>query len=318
MNKIVKHLGVFSRQSSESDWVSTSIAWVVKDTLVLLGQQLINNGITIDSNFQKEPLKIHGNNNMLESVFQNLMINSKDSFALVPGKTNKHIKISATKVPEGIKVVYEDNAAGITPEVQARMFEPFFTTKDPGKGTGLGMSVLLGIVKDHGGTITCNSEVGFGTVFTMIFPELSQEEVEAIPKKVNVCKAMSTLDSRTKVLVVDDDPDILELMETALGTCCSVTSHVDPIQAVEDIKEKAFDVIMTDLRMPNMDGVYITTVAQRFQPQTPVLVITGNDKADQDLQQCLDLGATGILHKPFSNIVNLFDYVQNVLKGKSS
>lgn len=171
MAKIVNHVREFSRESIgvATDLVSPND--IIHDSLILLNKQFQNNDISVVLDLQEDLPMFEVNRTKIESVFQNLLINSKDALDEIV-KEDKEIKIRSRISNDKSKIdfVFKDNGPGISPDGLKKIFDPFFTTKDVGKGTGLGLSLTYGIVTEHNGLITVNSKKGKGTTFYVEIP----------------------------------------------------------------------------------------------------------------------------------------------------
>ena len=174
MQTIVKHMLTFSRKSESSDWRELNVNDGIKSSYLFLQRSFEKLGVTVAFSLADVLPPIWGDMGQLESVFTNLMGNSRDAFESLKDKREMRVSVASVLKQDAqggsVVIVYEDNAGGMSAETTQKMFDPFFTTKDVGKGTGLGMSVTLGIVEAHKGTITVTSELGMGTQFTLTFP----------------------------------------------------------------------------------------------------------------------------------------------------
>lgn len=174
MQEIINHLRTFSRESKKEDWHNINPIEPALLAIDLLHKQLSIRGITIVVKPNDSLIQVNGNPNQLESVFQNLITNSRDAFDDITDSRQKTIQIS-TEVDEiETTITYQDNAGGIPENIIRNIFDPFFTTKDTNKGTGLGMSISQGIIEDHKGTITVESTPGEGSTFTVKMPNAKE------------------------------------------------------------------------------------------------------------------------------------------------
>jgi signal transduction histidine kinase len=164
--KIVEDLLYFSRQA-KANRAPTDINAAVESVVVLMAETLRNRGITITSDYEPALPQLAADEDKLKRVFMNLLQNSFQ--AMQPGGALT-IKTGYDRERNGITIVFADTGCGIPDEIRDKIFEPFFTTKQPGEGTGLGLSVSYGIVKEHRGEIAVESEQGKGTSFTLWFP----------------------------------------------------------------------------------------------------------------------------------------------------
>ena len=182
MMRIIDHLRAFARQSSGA-FDTVNLNDVINDSFTLITQQLKNNNIKIIEELDYSIPRIWGDQNKLEQVFLNLMTNSKDAMEemghgtltvktqpIVDTVSNVNAKVT------GVLVSFSDTGAGIGKDIIDKIFDPFFTTKETGHGVGLGLAISYGIVKEHRGTISVESELGKGTTFVVSLPLRAIEE----------------------------------------------------------------------------------------------------------------------------------------------
>ncbi len=163
---IIENLLRFARQEKTA-FMPTDLNRVILDAVTIVDHQLGINHITIEKAFAEPLPKINGNDNQLQQVLINLMINAQQ--AMPEGGT---LRLATRAIPPYVEIRVSDTGTGIPEENLKKIFEPFFTTKPVGTGTGLGLSVSYGLIKDHGGQILVASEVGKGTTFTLLIPEV--------------------------------------------------------------------------------------------------------------------------------------------------
>ncbi len=176
--------------------------------------------------------------------------------------------------PAMVRLRVSDDGVGMTPEVLERIFEPFFTTRPLGEGTGLGLAVVQGIIQDHAGQIFVRSVPGKGTTFDIELPAAGVERPEPAPPP-----GVAPPGAGERLLVVDDEPVIARVVSEQLRRLgYVVTSVTDPEDALELVAEdpEDFDLLITDLQMPRMDGVELAARVGRLRPQLPVVLSTGN------------------------------------------
>uniref|UniRef100_C6E551 histidine kinase n=1 Tax=Geobacter sp. (strain M21) TaxID=443144 RepID=C6E551_GEOSM len=163
---IIEHLLKFARQE-QVEFGEVDLQQVVADALAIVDHQLGINSIKVEQELEPGMPTCRGNANQLQQVLMNLMLNAQQAMS---GKTGT-VKLSARRLEQGgVELRVADNGPGISKEIQGKIFDPFFTTKPAGQGTGLGLSVTYGIVKDHGGEIHLESEEGVGTTFIITLP----------------------------------------------------------------------------------------------------------------------------------------------------
>jgi signal transduction histidine kinase/ActR/RegA family two-component response regulator len=192
-----------------------------------------------------------------------------------------------------------DTGAGIPFAIMERMFDPFFTTKDQGKGTGLGLASVIGIVKSHHGAIAVQSTLGVGSEFNIFLPIADVAEVPAVPSGGG---GASLVLSGIRVLIVDDDIAVGTVLQKMFDRFdCDATLCVDPLEARESVLEDptAFDLIVTDMTMPGLSGIELGAVCRRAGFTGTLLLVTG--RADAVSEPLLrSAGINGLLSKPFS------------------
>ena len=209
-----------------------------------------------------------------------------------------HITLGTPTLQAGrtLLVEVQDNGHGMSHAVLSRIFEPFYTTKPQGEGTGLGLSVVHGIVKDAGGSIQVSSTEGQGTLFQLYFPavDAAAQDPESKPEFRFVGK-------QQRVLFVDDEEFLCTLMRKLLASFNLKVSVVsNPVQALEIIRSgEAFDLVISDFTMPGMTGLGIAQELWARQPNVPFILASGLIKAEirAELEQA---GVHYILPKPFT------------------
>jgi PAS domain S-box-containing protein len=244
----------------------------------------------------------------LESALLNLAINARDA---MDGRGRLGVIVEqvlvdalyaqqAQIVPEGtyVCITVSDSGSGMPPEVLARIFEPFFTTKDVGKGTGLGLAMVYGFVKQSGGYITVYSDPGNGTTFRLYFPPAA-EEVQAAADVT--AGSLDNMVLSGRVLLVEDDPDVMDITAQLLGSVgLAVTSAPGPAVALELLREKKpFDLLITDVMMPGgMNDFELAQRARTMVPGLKVLCMSGYAGTPKQLED-LDLTEIRTLGKPY-------------------
>jgi CheY-like chemotaxis protein len=176
-----------------------------------------------------------------------------------------------------VALAVSDNGSGMSEEIKARVFEPFFTTKEVGKGSGLGLSMVYGVAKQLGGTVTIDSTVGHGTCITVYLPcaAAASAEQPTVPVRPGAASRAPTAGAR--ILLVDDDLDVREVAAATLKSLGYAVVQADGGRAALTLIDtgEAFDLLMTDLAMPHMRGADLAVEVRRRRPDLPVLVITG-------------------------------------------
>ncbi len=177
---IVKNLLKFSRSSDKSEFGVVDVNAALEETFIFTSHQLGMRDIELQTNLQADLPPVKGNINLLQQVFTNILINSMQSMPdggmlTVATRTNRPVG----EFGGSVEVAFSDTGVGISEDIRSKIFEPFFTTKKVGEGTGLGLSVSYGIVRDHGGDIKIDSKVGAGSTFTVVLPILKEKTKSA-------------------------------------------------------------------------------------------------------------------------------------------
>jgi len=196
-----------------------------------------------------------------------------------------------------LRLAISDTGHGIDAETLDRIFEPFFSTKPPGEGTGLGLSVVHGIMANHDGAVTVYSQVGYGTTFHLYFPAVEAAVRAAAPPARAIVRG-----SGERVLVVDDEVSVAEvavrMLERAGYQARSYTDPVDALQAFERDPDQ-FALVLTDLTMPKMTGIELAHELRRLRPNLPIVLGSGfSDHIGE--QRARQAGVRELLLKPYT------------------
>jgi CheY-like chemotaxis protein len=178
-----------------------------------------------------------------------------------------------------VRVVVEDNGPGMTPEVLERAFEPFFTTKAVGLGSGLGLSIVHGIVTKHGGIVIASSRPGEGARFEICLPARPTRAVTA----VIIESVAPSCVRKLRVLCVDDEPAVLRVLAQVLERAGhQVTTAASPHQALRALEASPteFDVVITDQTMPQLTGIELAAQVYELRPDMPVILLSGYAEAE--------------------------------------
>jgi PAS domain S-box-containing protein len=267
--RIIKTFLAMAR-SKPASRSAVDIETQIDSVLELTGYGLRTSGIEIVKRFGGKLPTTLADGDQLHQVFTNIVLNAQQAMVNVAGPRRLTIE---TGVREGMLcVTLADTGNGMPDHVMARIFEPFFTTKPQGVGTGIGLSVCMGIIEAHAGRITVDSTVGEGTSFTVTLPIVSGtgdrlETAEALPPLAG------------SVLVVDDEPAIADLVAMALRrrgiSCSTATGGLDAIRSIES---QNFDAVITDLRMADLGGDKLIEIIGVLRPDMVgrIIVMTGD------------------------------------------
>jgi two-component system cell cycle sensor histidine kinase/response regulator CckA len=245
----------------------------------------------------------------LEQVLVNLAINARDAMPRGGSLTiaTRNVELSpleASRHPDArpgpyVAVALRDTGAGMTPDVQARIFEPFFTTKELGKGTGLGLATVYGIVTQSGGFLDVKSAPGRGAVFTVYLSAVSSGGEAPVR---SVAAAAERAGGTETILLVEDEDAVRAVARRVLTKYgYSVIEARDGGQALAFLgtHDGAIDLVLTDAVMPQMSGLELAAALGRLRPSLPVIVMSGYTDVDLVRRGALDSGAP-ILTKPFT------------------
>ncbi len=193
----------------------------------------------------------------------------------------------------------KDNGCGIPEEIMDKIFDPFFTTKSVGEGTGLGLSVVHGIIKKHEGAVTVKSSVGAGTDFCIILPRLEHADI-----KINIEPSLELPQGKESIMLVDDETALLDILERILSNLgYDVHAYSSSLKAMEAFKLKPdyFDLIVTDQIMPDMTGTDLISEIQNLNRDIPIILFTGLNEKKFEQKDYKRLGFKRILVKPLRN-----------------
>jgi len=309
---VARQLLIFARKDESKKEVLDVNSQIVSLTRLL--HRVIPKMITIDLRLSADAGCIYADPVKFEQVLLNLCINARDA---MPEGGRLEISTFKTKqVPDDIKKLSQDlcdksdqeyvcikiadTGQGIPPELKDRIFEPFFTTKEKGKGTGLGLSIVYGIVKDHQGFISCTSQPGKGTVFSVYLPacqDLKEHVITGLPET----EPMDA--SNELILLVDDEEQIRDIGKNMLEQVGYQVETAESAEAaIEFIRERgdSLRLILLDLNMPGMGGMKFLEQFNKLFPELDVAIIICTGYFDkEDLSKVRELGVSRVVHKPF-------------------
>ena len=299
---LVERILAFSRQRSQEKR-PIALAATVQETVKLLRASLPGT-IDIHADIDPRAPRVLGDATSVQQVLMNLGTNAAHAIggeghievSLAPFYARDSFVRSHPDLHEGPYVVLTatDDGSGMPPAVLARVFEPFFTTKAPGAGTGLGLSMVHRIMKDHGGAVYLESEVGKGTTVSCYFPAIEDPESPADKPEA------APRGRGERVLLVDDERALATVgmrRLTALGY--SVTTLNDGREALEWIKAHPSDIdlLITDYWMPHLTGLDLAAAAHREAPSVPIVMLTGFSD-ELDTARLAEAGIVAVLCKP--------------------
>jgi two-component system cell cycle sensor histidine kinase/response regulator CckA len=274
-------------------------------------------GLRVDLNSNVSP--IEGDPNQLEQVIMNLMVNARDAMpdgGLITVRTavaelgKSDLDIPADIEPgKYVTLSVSDTGSGISKEIMGRIFDPFFTTKEKGKGTGLGLATVYGIVKDHKGYISVHSEVGKGTSFDIYLPS-SSKPAYRIPSPRSFA-----VEGNENILVIDDDRDVLNFIRDILESHgYTVMTMNNPLTAVDTFRnlDARIQLVITDVMMPLMEGSELIKNLRTINANTKIVVVSGYGNEAIQKEKLAD----AFIKKPFEGI-ELLSTVRKLLDTES-
>ncbi len=287
---------------------ATSLNQVVQEAVELLAYSLRVDNVVVNHDLTADLPQLWADPHQLHQVVLNLVTNAHHAMRGRPG--TRRLTLTTRHSPDERRVWLEvaDTGPGISPAIQARLFEPFFTTKPPGEGTGLGLALCRSIIEAHGGTIQVASALGEGTVFRVELPLGAPRDVTEAP----AVESLPPVQGKT-ILVVDDEPEIATILAELLA---EDGHHVDTAangaQALARLRERTFDLIVSDIKMPEVDGPQLFRELERRQPglERRMIFLTGDTLS---AETATFLAQTGVpsLSKP--SLTGLRDLVRRVL-----
>lgn len=321
---LVRQLLAFSRRQTLRPEV-ICLSDVMSDLGNLLGR-LLGETIKLDVVYGRDLGKVKVDLNQFEQVVINLAVNARDAMEMKGSLTIRTSNVSAEEaklvapklMPEGEYILCEvkDTGSGMPPEVLAKIYEPFFSTKDVGKGTGLGLSTVYGIVKQTGGFIFCDSEVGKGTTFKVYLPRVYQEDVVVVEEKPKIDAKKADMTGDATILLVEDEDAVRMFASRALAARGYEVLEADSGETALEVMENHdgdIDLVLSDVVMPEMDGPTMLKEMRKRGVMTKFIFISGY--AEEAFEKNLE-GADDFefLAKPFS-LKQLTSTVKDALRS---
>ena len=300
---LVQQILAFSRQS-EHKMAPVRVQNVLKEVLKL-SHSTIPSNIEIHENIQQDCGLIRADSTQVHQVAMNLITNAyhaiEDKNGAIDIKLEK-MTLQDNELPDTVllpgqyvQLSVSDNGIGMSQNTISKIFEPYFTTKQLGKGTGLGLAVVYGIVKEHGGDIKVYSEIEKGTTFNIYLPLMEKAAETAVVQQSS--KAVTGTES---ILLVDDEVSVAKLegqMLSRLGY--QVTAETSSRDALNTFKSNpnSFDLVISDMTMPNMTGDQLAKELLSIKADIPIIICTGfSERINKE--QAEAIGVNGFLMKP--------------------
>jgi CheY-like chemotaxis protein len=276
------------------------------EKLVTLLERTLPEHIQIELNHDVETYFIQADPSRMQQVMMNLAVNARDAMPeggrlqirLTRMQTEEAKPMPVQDLPPGkwIQIEVSDSGDGIPSEAFSHIFEPFFTTKAEGRGTGLGLAQVYGIVQQHGGYIDVATEIGRGTTFFLYFPVLNTGENTTDVSD----KSALPLGQGQRVLVVEDDPTIRKALQSSLAVLnYEVMVAANGREALTILATRAdeVDLVLSDAVMPEMGGIALFHAMQEQYPTILVVLLTGHPLS-KEMESLQTLGLAGWLPKP--------------------
>jgi len=254
-------------------------------------EPLVGASIKIKAIFPKDQLEdgvfIKGSVSSVAQILMNFVINARDAMhnegdleivlsCVSVGEVPPHIQKRMSDVEDFVCLSVIDKGTGMDKKTVERIFDPFFTTKDHGSGTGLGLSVVYGLVKELEGQVDVTSKIGEGTNMSLYLPRCGGEGVKAFSGDVQRPETVR-LDGYT-ALIAEDEPDLLEVVECMLedlGMTVMSASNGEDALVLQEEHEGKIDILLTDVLMPGINGVKLAELFTSLRPETKVMFMSG-------------------------------------------
>ena len=281
---IIRGLLDFSRQK-KPDKTLCNVNALLQGCISLVEKQALFHNIKVVLKLEENPPMVILDPSQVERVFLNLIINAAEAMDGIGTLTltTKHNRKKKT-----IEIKVQDTGHGISKENMSKVFDPFFTTKETGHGVGLGLAITYGIVKEHNGTITVESELEKGTTFISEFPF---EYLYAWHRQ---------METKSKILIIDDEEVVLDSCTQILkGGSYQIATAPDGKQGLKLLQEFLPDLVFVDLKMPGISGFEVLEKIHEFDTTIVTVVITGFATVSSAVD-AMKKGAYDFLPKPFT------------------
>jgi PAS domain S-box-containing protein len=314
---LVQQILAFSRQS-KTEKIPLDIGIIIKEALKLLRASLPST-IEIRQNVKSNLGTIEADQIQIHQIVMNLCTNAFHAMDKKGGQLD--VNLTPVKIDTGdssayqdikpgkyLKLIVTDTGHGMNTDTLSRIFEPYFTTKKEGKGTGMGLATVHGIVKNHGGDIKAYSEEGTGTSFQILFPVIESRAEKIIEASDSFPRGTE------QILFVDDEKFLADIgKETleSLGYQVEIrTSSYDALEAFRKQPDK-YDMVITDITMPKMTGEQLAAEIKKIRPNIPIILCTGFSNRITS-EGAIEKGISSILMKPLT-IRDLANSVRKIM-----
>ena len=307
---------IFSRGES-TEYTPLQLQSSIKEVIRMMRGTLPSN-IELHTFIEDIPQKVLANPIQLHQVIMNLFINARDAITgngYIEVRLNhveeiKKIKCSSChETIEGdfVELVVTDNGSGIGQDIQQRMFDPFFSTKESGKGTGMGLSMVHGIIHNHRGHIIATSKPTVGTSFQLLFPVFRENKAISTDSEDLINKQEKPDDISRHILIVDDEKSVANfLSELVTLKGYQATVETSSRNALKTFKQhlQTYDLVITDQTMPGLTGIELAVKMLELRPGLPIILCSGyTDQINES--QARDIGICEFINKPMDSHILL-------------
>jgi nitrogen-specific signal transduction histidine kinase/CheY-like chemotaxis protein len=278
---------------------------LIRETLTVVNRT--NKGVVIDQQLSNQPAYIKADQGQIELVLLNLFINAVDA---MPDGGQLSVISTVIKAVQGsgeptdgkegatVQLAISDTGIGMDQNTQARIFEPFFTTKEMGRGTGLGLASVYGVIKNHGGSIQVESAPGQGSTFTLNLPAARAER----PERDMAQKEAAWPSKGGTILIVDDEPLILQYCQEMIKSLgFSVFAAMTAEEAIQIYRKhnQHIDIAILDMVMPKINGLQLFGTLQTINPKIKTIITTGY-ALDSRISEIIEKNSHQYLKKPYT------------------
>ena len=317
---LAKQILTFSRQK-DHEMKPLKVHLVIKEALELV-ESFLPSTIEISQNIKTDCRLVMADPTQIHQIVMNLCTNAFHAMEETGGKltiTFKDVELAVKDLKDSVMIpgpyvclTVADTGQGMKQSIMDRIFEPYFTTKKEGKGTGLGLAILHGIVKSHGGHISFYSEPGKGAEFKVYLPVIKkQKETSKVETDASIQKG------NERILLVDDQDIIVQMEKQMLEQLgYHVTDRISSVDVLEVFRADPdkFDLVITDMTMPNMTGEQLADELIKIRSDIPVILCTGfSEKMSEEKAKAM--GIKGFLMKPVL-MKDLSSTIRKVLDGQ--
>ena len=300
---LVKQILAFSRQS-EHKMMPTRIQNVLNE-VIKLSRSTIPAYIEIEKDIQQNCGMVLADPSQIHQIGMNIITNAYHAVEDTGGKISIKLKqavkeaigspgIHLSQNPYAVLSI-SDTGHGMSKELIGKIFDPYFTTKEQGKGTGLGLAVVYGIIKEHGGDIKVYSEIGRGSRFEIFLPLMKQLNCNGSKPEVGEYQG-----GIERILIVDDEAPVAKLEKKMLERLgYKVTMRLHSVEALEAFRANpaSFDLVITDMSMPNIPGDHLAQKIKSIRSNVPIIICTGFSERIRE-ENIKQMGINGLLMKP--------------------